>query len=304
MSHYLTLDDLTEYERHFVNGDVMAAQPKPKVSEDRVFGEDYHEKFIPEAFLKSKYSRLSGRHVFPLRNLHEIFKSYGPTSAGLKVLDYGAGPVVMYMISAPLQASEVVLAEYTASCRDAIKDWIAKDPKAFDWTPFFKFVVEGLEGSGDKEVVERQDQLRGIIKGVVYGDIWADPPIEKGFEGPYDFINTGLCLEAACQTYEAYKEGLCRLTTLLKPGGRITMFSVETGKKAGTEAYYCVGTEKFLDVGATAEFLQEALEEAGYEEIVVKRFSREEHKQMKTGFEEGWPPPDSLLFATGVKKTA
>ena len=57
-------------------------------------------------------------HRHSLKLLHEFYKSYGSPPAGLKVLEFGAGPVIIYEISASLYASEIVLSEYTEKNRD------------------------------------------------------------------------------------------------------------------------------------------------------------------------------------------
>ena len=73
--------------------------------------------------------------------------------------------------------------------------WLDKDPNAFDFIPFFKYVVQDLEGKGEDEVIKRQDELRALVKGVIPCDTLNDPILTvPGYEGPYDVIISSCCL--------------------------------------------------------------------------------------------------------------
>ena len=41
-------------------------------------------------------------------------------------------------ISAAPKASEIILADYAEPNREYLKRWLAKDPSAQDWSPYFK----------------------------------------------------------------------------------------------------------------------------------------------------------------------
>ena len=78
--------------------------------------ENYQEEFDPWDFIKDYYlvtddTELPAQTQHTLRCYHETFQKI---PHDVKVLDYGAGPVVFYVISAAAKASEIVLAEYTS----------------------------------------------------------------------------------------------------------------------------------------------------------------------------------------------
>ena len=77
--------------------------------------EDYmdYDRFDPFENIKVKYSTVNAWSSQPLKLLHNIYQSYGSTQVGLKVLDFGCGPVPIYQCSASLYASEIVFVEYT-----------------------------------------------------------------------------------------------------------------------------------------------------------------------------------------------
>ena len=250
----------------------MASRPNTDLGVSS--GESYQEEFDPKAYLHF-YDDVTEFHAQPLKLLHEFYNSYGSTSSGLKVLEYGSGPTVLYSISAALQASEIVLADYTEKNREAIQHWLKKAPEAHDWTPFFKYVVQSLEGLGEEEVVKRQEDVRTLIKAVVKCDIHMDPPIQSGYEGPYDVIFSSLALECA-SSLEEYEDALIKLSTLLKPGGRIVLRCIEAGEDNAPTHYYVVGAHKFVATNVTESFIRSTLEKAGFYNISLKRQLRED----------------------------
>ena len=99
------------------------------------------------------------------KGLHEL---YSGGASGLRILEIGCGPVIAWQISAAPFASEIVMADLVQSCRDAVQLWLDKSPKAHDWTPFFRYVVQTLEGKGEEEIAKREEQLRNAVKAVIY----------------------------------------------------------------------------------------------------------------------------------------
>ena len=264
--------------------------------DNRVVEKHYKEDFDSKQYL-NRFKEVTAWHEQPLRRLHEVYASYGSTSAGLKVLNYGTGPVVAHEISAPLQASEIVLAEYTERNRQQLQLWLDKDPEAHDWSILFKFVVTKLEGKTEEEASAREDQLRKLVKAIVPCDITQEPPIPAGYEGPYDVVVSSLVLECAFSSLESYSVGLSKLSKLVKPGGKLCLNSVE-GK--GTTHFYVVGSERFQGLNLTAEKITAMLTEKGFHDIRVERQPRDAPGVTITGPQkEG--DFTALLFVTATK---
>ena len=83
------------------------------------------------------YEEVNVWHRHSLSVLHEFYKSYGLPPIGLKILEFGAGPVISYEISSVLYASDIVLSEYWEKNRKVLQMWLDRDPKAPNWKPFF-----------------------------------------------------------------------------------------------------------------------------------------------------------------------
>ena len=108
--------------------------------------------------------------------------------------------------------------------------------------------------------------LRKVVKGVVHCDVLAEPPIEKGFEGPYDVVIESGCLLAACTTTESFKKGLVTLSHLLKPGGTIIMWGSDRSMEQPT-IVYTVGDKEYISLRAEKEFVVDAMKEAGFSSV-------------------------------------
>ena len=228
----------------------------------------YHKEFDPKAYYQMYYSNVTSFQKQPLKFLHELYTSYGSSSAGLKILDYGCGPVVAYEISAALQASEIVMAEYTEEGRKQVQLWVDKEPAAIDWSPYFKCVVVELEGNSEQEAVAREDELRKRIKAIVSCDITADPPIQPGYEGPYDIVFSSLALEAALSSVEGYETGVAKLAKLVKPGGKLCLCGVE-GREISH--FYTVGSVTFYGLTVKKEVVASILTKLGFKDIRVEQ---------------------------------
>ena len=152
---------------------------------------DFHGSFDPTTYLERRFKNpgagVSAMINFALENLCQFFKDW-PEGHSLKVLDYGCGPVIAYNISAARVASEIVLAEYTEKSRELIKKWQDHDTSAWDWSPYFKHVVETIEGKSEREAFEREVTMRKVIKAIIPCDISSEHPIANGYEGPYDIL--------------------------------------------------------------------------------------------------------------------
>ena len=102
-----------------------------------------------------------------------------------------------------------------------------------------------LEGKSEEEVLIRAELVHKVVKAVVPCDANQDPLIPTEYVAQYDVVTDFLCLPAACATIEDYKAALVRLHALLKPGGKIVLYTVHC-KDALTPASYPVGPHNFL----------------------------------------------------------
>ena len=227
---------------------------------------DFKGEFDPTMYLKVCYKQpgLLGLTDYTFKKCHEFFSTIGHSDEEkpIKVLDYGCGPVLSNVISAAMLNSEIILAEYTDKSREAIQFWMHGHPSAWNWSPYFKYAVEVLEGKDESEALKREESLRKAIKAVVPCDITKEPPIAAGFEGPYDVVISFLCYENVCVTTAEYKAAIKRTVPLIKVGGHLLLYCTirNTGEGLG---YYHIGPTKFVVLRLSAEFVLSALKESG-----------------------------------------
>ena len=241
-----------------------------------MFGHDYFDKFNPNDYLQTNYSvaNLGPFHLFKLNALHKFYQSY-PPSANLKILDIGSGPSIANTISAAPYAAEIVLSEYTEANRSALLQWLNNDPSAFDWTHVFKHVVVDLEGKAEEEIPIRTELVRKVVKAVLPCDVNQDPPIATECVNQYDVVTDLLCLPAACGTKEDYKAALVRLHALLKPGGKVVLYTPES-EEAQIQASYPVGPHNFFVLRLSRDVIFKSLEHAGFHDVKTMVQTRED----------------------------
>ena len=240
---------------------------------------------------------------FALKNVHNYFAQKHSTSERmpLKVLDYGCGPVIAFDISAAKGEAEIVLAEYGEKCRQALQDWLNRHPSAWDWTPYIEHVVCDLEKKDKSEVIQREENLRKVIKAVVPCDITQDPPIAQGYEGPYDVVMSILCIENGCLTKDEYKAAVRRIASLTKKGGNFLLYSSvrNRGEHDETPGYYHVGKEKHIQVALPLQFVMTTLKESGFLVAEINELPMEKsaalHESDKTDLES-----TAFIIATKV----
>ena len=255
---------------------------------------DYSQGFDVSSYLFERYSSPGGAcktydvhveiqhtiHGFAVKNLHDFFqkKSLPSSTSEFKVLDFGCGPVIANVISAARVATEVVLAEYTEEGRSAVRMWLEEDPNAFNWSPYFKHVVQTLEGGTVKAAEEREKRLRSIMTGVVHCDITQAIPIETDYQGPYDVVVSCLCLTNACKTTDEFLKAVGKLSTLVKPKGHLLFCSVEPDEDICVQNYK-IGNKIYSALAIDSTFTQSALRNY-FNEITVEFLPMANFKDM------------------------
>ena len=232
------------------------------------FGEQYHDQFDTQTYLKMRYSLPSTLFTSHLPHLYNVYQTLGAVNKCLKILDVGAGPSISNVISAAPYASEIVLAEYTENNRRALQQWLDRDPEAFDWTTFIKHIVVDVEGGEEKDIAVREYKIRSSIKAVVPCDITKNPllPQAQEYMGQYDVVQSMLCIHVAIQTKDEYVVVFKKLSQFLKPNGKLIMYAIE-GVNDIKSGRYPVGDKWFKYVGATKEFIIKSLVAAGFSDI-------------------------------------
>lgn len=265
----------------------------------------FEESFDPTKYLEKTFKSPVERPVsrFALDNLHKFFSTkYFSQSQGetLKILDYGCGPVIANIISAAGLTDfdvQCTLAEFTENSRKAVQQWLDGEPSAWNWRPYFNYIVHTLEGKESKEALKREESLRKAIKGVVPCDITRDPPIATEFQGPYDIVMSMLCIENGCQTRDDYRAAIRKVAGLIKVEGTLLLYSTVRNKDG--QGYYHVGTTKYVQVALPLHFVETTLTEAGFVGITKNIFAE---KESIIAYNDEGSDLETVAFITATKK--
>ena len=264
-------------------------------SDQNFFGKDYHTRFDPLAYAKRYFEEINvqkrARHF--LRCSYDVFQSL---PACLSILDYGSGPSILTAISAAAKASEIILSDYTEGNRASIRQWLDNSTSAIDWSVYFRYVVVELEGKTESDIASRKEQVRKLTKAVVPCDITQDPPIESGYQRQYDVVVTNLVLVCSSRSQKDYLNNLKKLIKMVKPGGRIMISDPERSDTEG--GFYVVGGVKFITASVTSDFVIEALKNAGFDDILCKKWK----KHVEPNTEDDDPCFWGYFFLCGKKK--
>ena len=223
------------------------------------FGDFDAEKYVQTYFQSpEKTDGKIGLAEFLMKHLARFYTGTmsGVAPNSLKVLDYGCGPSIAYSISAAPKASEIILADYSSGNREYIQKWLDKDPTLCDhWSPYFKHVVQTLEGGSEEEAVQRQNMLREKIKAVLPCDLREEVfiPDAYGNKGSYDIIMSFLCLENCCDDLASYERGFEKLASLVKKGGYLLLCS--TRREGAEEGFYIVGGTRYNNISLKKDFI-------------------------------------------------
>ena len=222
------------------------------------------DSFDAGAYLQTRFFiEAKDRVQFQLNKLHDLFK----TVEGLKVIDFGCGPVIQNSISAAAHAAEIVFSDYSPSNREAVQKWLNGEKDAFNWSPHFDYVVKTLEGKGEKEAREREEKMRQISK-VAFCDALSQTPMEKGFEGPYDIVLEFGCLDAACANKQSFERSMNIVASLVKPGGTFVRWS-PNGHVDIEDMLYRVGGSQLKCIRLTKEYVASLLNKSGFKDVHV-----------------------------------
>ena len=133
-----------------------------------------------------------------------------------------------------------------------------KDPNAYDWDPYFKYIVNTLEAQkGEQAIVKRQELLRNKFKGSLYLDMKSDNMLPD-HSGKFDVIFSGYCIEYLASSLEEYKTFMRKAFSLLKPNGYFVMLT-----SLGATEYY-VDDVKYPCYPLRINDVLTTLEEIGY----------------------------------------
>ena len=161
-----------------------------------------------------------------VHNFYEQFHNSWDNSTAT-LLELGSGPYIHTLISAAPYVGQIYHTDYLEECRQEVLMWKKKDPNAYNWTPYFKYIVNKLEGISDSDaVVQREELLRGKLKDSLFLDMKSASML-PGYPGKpeFDIIYTGFCIESIAASLQDYKDIMERVYNMLNPNGFLLMLA-------------------------------------------------------------------------------
>ncbi len=203
---------------------------------------------------------------------YELFHSRWDASSA-RLLELGGGPSIYPLISACPHVSEIVFSDHTASLLQEVQLWKDKDPKAHDWSDFFRYQVNKLEGkAGEEVVVEREKLLRERITSLEHCDLTKPKVVDQQL-GTFDIVSTSICIESVANTIEEFELFLRRIANVIKLRGHIVMV-VSIGM-----SWYSVSGEMFKHLAMTLESTRTSLENTGFVVEMERYYPLEEYRK-------------------------
>ena len=244
-----------------------------------------YKDFDTKAYLASRYpasfEKDQAKSTLPwnIQSYHTFYDTFREEWDNTKavLLQLGAGPCIYDLISAAPYVAEIYHSDYLKCCCDEVLLWRNNDLNAYDWSPYFRHVVNTLEGKRSPyAVVEREELLRSTIKDSFTCNVQQSPITLPGlFEAP-DIICTNFCLEFSSPSNEGYINVLKDVFGILKPKGFLIMIcSLEC-------THYMVNGFRFPCVYLNDKDIENALKKVGF----IVRFKEVRELPVKNTFND------------------
>lgn len=155
--------------------------------------------------------------------------------------------------------AEIYHSDYVKACRDEVLLWKNKDTNAYDWSPYFRHIVNTLEGQSSSDVVDkREDTLHKVLKDVIFCDIKADV-ITPAISMKVNIITSNFCLDSACESINCYASALENIYQMLASKGILVLLS-----NLGCSWYKLGNTKCFTGFTLSIEDIETCLKKIGF----------------------------------------
>jgi len=176
----------------------------------------------PDVFVEGSQSAHTKReYLWLLQCFHQFYQTYNKewdnTTAIL--LEAGGGPCIYPFICAAPYVSEIYHSDYIEANREEVVMWRNNDPNAYDWSPYFRHVVQTLESQTSRDaVLKREERLRSVLKGSAPCDFTVEDVVPS-VKTPVNIVSSNFCLDICFESLEEYIHGLKKVYNMLFPKG-------------------------------------------------------------------------------------
>jgi SAM-dependent methyltransferase len=232
---------------------------------------DYLEKWNAHAYL-SFYNIDQNGAVPPMLNfqISNLIKILDQHAIDMKlnkteqtVLEFGGGPCLWSALLLAQYFNKIWFCDFTPSNLQCVQDWLDEKSDAFNWKPFFNYILDIKQGHHDNEI-EYETKLRSALQnGQIFrcdvngkNSLFIDDSVNN--EQQFDMIYSSCCLESACSSYDIFRQTIRRLSDLLKPGGLLLICNYRNS------TLYVFNGDKFTDLPLTEEIIRTAFVETDH----------------------------------------
>ncbi|XP_063291734.1 nicotinamide N-methyltransferase-like [Pelobates fuscus] len=173
---------------------------------------------------------------------------------GETLIDFSVGATASHLIPVCNGFKDIYVIEVNDLNINEFEKWRQNKQDAVNFSYGAKFLYK-LEGGREAWHV-KEDKTRQAIKGVVKWDISNDDQVPVDLPQA-DCVLSLYLLEVTSKDRDTYQRNLKKLTSHLKPGGHLILFTVLN------MTFYKVDEEKFFILPVDKEFVKQAVINAG-----------------------------------------
>ena len=231
------------------------------------------------------YAEIGAENLALLRFFVEAYQDVSPDSV---LLDFGGGPTIYALIAAAPRVREIHVCDYLTANLDEVRQWLHREPEAFDWRPFVRTTLELEHGKPcrNADVAHREREIRARVHRLMTCDLNLARPLSAPSR-TYDIVTTNFCAESITDQRGLWAIYLRRVASLARPGGKIVLSALKGA------VGYRVGAQLFPAVNLAEPDLASALAGVGCDRgsILIKSVAADHPAR---GY-------DGLMFATARK---
>ncbi|XP_063291738.1 indolethylamine N-methyltransferase-like [Pelobates fuscus] len=219
----------------------------------------YHDKnypakrFVEVYFCDDRFPLINENMEFPMEHIHKDIDS-GVVKEGT-LIDFSVGATASHLIPACNVFKDIYVVEVNKVNIDEFEKWRQGKQDAVNFSYGAKFHHK-LEG-GREAWHLKEDKTRQAIKGVIQWDISNDDQVPVALPQA-DCILSLYLLHVISKDKEAFQSNLKKITSRLKIGGSLLLFSVTN------MTFYEVDTQKFFVLPVDLDFIKQAVINAGF----------------------------------------
>uniref|UniRef100_A0A8C5RAI5 N-methyltransferase n=1 Tax=Leptobrachium leishanense TaxID=445787 RepID=A0A8C5RAI5_9ANUR len=221
---------------------------------------------------------------FPLKAIYKILES--GHIKGDTMIDLSTGPCICQLFPFCNIFKDFIILEFNESCMKTLQKWLHKEPGALNWSHVAKITAE-LEGSSMKPE-EIEDNLRKRVKHILKCDTTnenlTDPVIIRNADCVFSFY----VLEHISENLDALHANLKKMSSMLKPGGRLILATAING------THFTVAEHKYHILNYNEADLRATLKNT--------EFSLEHLEMMESKIRSDIIYYEHIVIASAVKK--